>query len=341
VGYSVDDAPSMTGSIQGYSTRLASAVLEFGPLYRIWCLANQLDIIVKGAIVDMQDRANFSCEGVLTALIGYLRRQEKLIRDMDSKWPYWVIVRWKSVSPVLEWLLERRVRISDLCASRRFTSVPTEVCWSVAIVVQKKLFEQINITFSALQVDAAVMSKQYNCLRALVAILQEQCYAHRDEEKPCDDGRVFTNGEVVMIGQFSVHSGGLRSSVRSTGVAAQEIDEQLTYGQFNGVIRALVFAYLTSLNGIVRILQGRHSAHAESDHIPPILPLELCSTSACDFIAIVRTHKKRIEHHFKERSEEVIENSCDEHTQLLVEVALDSKLKDDLLFVSNQEFEVA
>jgi hypothetical protein len=112
----------------------------------------------------------------------------------------------------------------------------------------------------------------------------------------------------VTIGQFSAHSGGLRSLVRSTGVAAQEIEEQLTHRQRNDVIRALAFAYLTRLNGIVRILQGRQSAHAESDPIPPVLPLELCSTSACDFIALVGTYKKRIDHHFKERSEEVIQN---------------------------------
>jgi hypothetical protein len=84
----------------------------------------------------------------------------------------------------------------------------------VAIVVQK-FFKHINITFSALQVDAAVVSKHYNYLNALVAILQEHCSAHRDEEKPCDDdSRVFTNGEAVTIGQFSFHSGGLRRLVQ-------------------------------------------------------------------------------------------------------------------------------
>jgi hypothetical protein len=107
VGSSTDSTPSMTGSTKGFSTRLASAVLEFGPFFRIWCLEHQLDIIVKGAIVDMQDRANFSFEGVLTALIGYLRRQEKLIRDMGSKCPYWINVRWKL-------LCETRTRVPNL-----------------------------------------------------------------------------------------------------------------------------------------------------------------------------------------------------------------------------------
>jgi hypothetical protein len=200
----------------------------------------------------------------------------------------------------------------------------------LVVIVVQKFFEQINITFSALQVDAAVVSKQYNCLKAIVAILQEQRSAYRDEEKPCDDSRVFTNGEVVKIGQFSVHSAGLRSLVRSTGVAAQEIEEQLNHGQRHDVKHALAVVYLTSLNGMVRMSQVHQSAHAESDPIPPVLPLDLCSTSACDFIPLVRTHKKRIEHHFKETSEEVNENVCD-HKKLLEEVASDSKLKDALL----------
>jgi hypothetical protein len=62
-GSSTDGAPTMTGSILGVSTRLTSAVQKFGPLYPLWCLAHQLDIIVEGEMVDMQDRANFSFEG--------------------------------------------------------------------------------------------------------------------------------------------------------------------------------------------------------------------------------------------------------------------------------------
>jgi hypothetical protein len=63
VGSSIEGAPTMTGSILGVSTRLTSDVQKFGPLYRLWCLAHQQDIIVEGAKVDMQDSPNFSFEG--------------------------------------------------------------------------------------------------------------------------------------------------------------------------------------------------------------------------------------------------------------------------------------
>ena len=82
IGSSTDGAPNMTGAIQGFSTRLSSGVAEFGPLYRIWCLAHQLDIIVKASVVSMQNLVSFPFEKTLTTLVGYLRRQETLIRTM-------------------------------------------------------------------------------------------------------------------------------------------------------------------------------------------------------------------------------------------------------------------
>lgn len=102
----------MTGSIQGFSTRLSGDVAEHDPLYRIWCLAHQLDIVVKAWIVNMHNLTNFSFEKTLTTLIAYLRRQEALIREMGSKCPYWITVRWKSMSNVLQWQLKHRFRIN-------------------------------------------------------------------------------------------------------------------------------------------------------------------------------------------------------------------------------------
>jgi hypothetical protein len=62
IGSSTDGAPNMTGSIQGFSTRLSGDVAEHGPLYRIWCLAHQFDIVIKTSIVNMQNLTNFSFE---------------------------------------------------------------------------------------------------------------------------------------------------------------------------------------------------------------------------------------------------------------------------------------
>ncbi|OAE35286.1 hypothetical protein AXG93_392s1350 [Marchantia polymorpha subsp. ruderalis] len=79
IGSSTDGASNMTGTIQGFSTRLSDAVSEFGPLYRICCLAHQLDIIMKASIVSMQNLVNFPLKKTLTTLVGYLCMQKTLI----------------------------------------------------------------------------------------------------------------------------------------------------------------------------------------------------------------------------------------------------------------------
>lgn len=55
IGSSTDGAPNMAGSISGFSTRLQDAIEAqgAGAFYRVWCLAHQLDIIVKASVVDM------------------------------------------------------------------------------------------------------------------------------------------------------------------------------------------------------------------------------------------------------------------------------------------------
>lgn len=98
----------------------------------------------------------------------------------------------------------------------------------------------------------------------------------------------------ISMGQFSVPASGLKTLVRSTGVAAQEAQESLTTQQYNEVIFALDVVYLTALNGIARATQSCQSSRVESETVPPVLPIELFCTSQCDLIALVRNHKKRL-----------------------------------------------
>ena len=87
--------------------------------------------------------------------------------------------------------------------------------------------------------------------------LQHQCSATRYEEKSCDDPEVSSWNGDVCIGQLTVHASGLNTLIRSYGVAAQEIQEGMTIQQYNEVILALAILYLTTLNAIVKIIQGR------------------------------------------------------------------------------------
>jgi hypothetical protein len=100
IGSSTDGAPNMTGCNVGFTTRLATAAGNDRAFYRVWCLAHQLDLIVKASLHSIADTTAFPFMNTMTTIIGWLRRQDTLIRRMSSKCPYYINVRWTSVSKV-------------------------------------------------------------------------------------------------------------------------------------------------------------------------------------------------------------------------------------------------
>jgi hypothetical protein len=100
IGSSTDGAPNMTGCNVGFTTRVATAAGNDRAFYRVWCLAHQLDLIVKASLHSIADTTAFPFMNTMTTIIGWLRRQDTLIRRMSSKCPYYINVRWTSVSKV-------------------------------------------------------------------------------------------------------------------------------------------------------------------------------------------------------------------------------------------------
>mmetsp|Transcript_11331 Transcript_11331/g.22934 ORF Transcript_11331/g.22934 Transcript_11331/m.22934 type:complete len:395 (+) Transcript_11331:531-1715(+) len=72
VGVTTDGARSMTGTHRGAVTRIQNDASQEG-FYRIWCALHQLDIVVQKCITKY---FNDKFYNVLTAVIGYLRRQQ-------------------------------------------------------------------------------------------------------------------------------------------------------------------------------------------------------------------------------------------------------------------------
>ena len=56
---STDGAPNMTGCHSGFTTRLANGALG-QVFYRVWCLAHQLNIIIKDSLKAIADKAGLS-----------------------------------------------------------------------------------------------------------------------------------------------------------------------------------------------------------------------------------------------------------------------------------------
>ena len=101
IGLSTDGAPSMTGCNFGFVTQLANVVI-YGKLYRVWGLAHQLDRTIMAGLHMIADTGEFTFIQVAKNIVGWLQRQDTLIRRMGSKYPYCINIRWTSFSKVLK-----------------------------------------------------------------------------------------------------------------------------------------------------------------------------------------------------------------------------------------------
>ena len=109
VGVTTDGARSMTGTHRGAVTRIQNDALQQG-FYRIWCALHQLDIVVQKCITKY---FNDEFYNVLTAVIGYLRRQQMLIQRMKAKCPKVCDTRWLSLGRVCTWLSKEKVVVLE------------------------------------------------------------------------------------------------------------------------------------------------------------------------------------------------------------------------------------
>lgn len=164
---------------------------------------------------------------------------------MRNKSPYYINVRWASFSKVLKWLLSNR---SALCAN--FTSkecpiAPMEDWWLVAVIVQHCLLF-VNITFRALQVDSAFVSKKYGNQLELLVQLHEHCSAERDESIDVSVPVAF-DGDSLSGGEFKIPLSGIEQLQPLSGIeqllrriddSAAEIAAKLDLHPTERIIRA-------------------------------------------------------------------------------------------------------
>jgi hypothetical protein len=292
IGSTTDGAPNMTGCLQGFTTRLEGAATS-NVFYRVWCLAHQLDIIVKNGVSGIEDHTNFPFIGILTTFVGWLRRQDILIRDMGSKCPYLINVRWTSLAKVLRWLLRNRGAVCAYAEQKEYTNAPSKVWWCTALII-RYFFDPVLIAFDTLQVEAAVVENQYLCLNCLIQELQGHAHIVQDASKDATSTNVIAEDQRVTLGQFSVDVNGLRTLCGSINIASSEMYDQLNPTEIISVLRNAAVLYLVTLNGVVVVSQGRQSSHRQAAAIPPCLPLNLANMSTDGFVSLVRSHESRL-----------------------------------------------
>jgi hypothetical protein len=145
IGIATDGASSMTGSISGTCTRLAREC--HASIFRIWCGAHQLDLVMKKAFAKL---CNERFLNTVTSMTGHLRRQANLITEMKSMCPTFASTRWISKGKVLKWMKDNRLRLQQHFFQKNPTCTPPRDFWIIICVLQP-LVDRIEKTFMSLQ----------------------------------------------------------------------------------------------------------------------------------------------------------------------------------------------
>ena len=110
---------------------------------RIWCGAHQLDIVLQDAYTHFGNETFYIN---LTAAIGYLRRQQNLVKDMRSQAPKVADTRWESMSSVSAWFKAHKIALNDYFELKKPSCTPLP-CWWVQIMIINHFAARTTITF--------------------------------------------------------------------------------------------------------------------------------------------------------------------------------------------------
>ena len=177
-------------------------------LFRIWCVAHQLDIVVKEATRRVQYEAFYK---VAHALSVYLRIQHNLISNMGSQCPKdttW----WIAFGSMLSWLLAHRRRLLAHFDQKNPLEAPGALWWLIAGAILL-LFERIAITFTTVQSPVMVISQQRQEVKNLIddiqAILQGSPSPHDLDPSTVVENNDWSSTRLQSIRSFSTKACGL------------------------------------------------------------------------------------------------------------------------------------
>jgi hypothetical protein len=142
---STDGENRMTRCHHGVVTCLEQAA-EF-PVLRIWCVPHQIDIVIKNAATLLPDGQWIE---VVYKWCVHLRRQEKLIMDMNDKMCPKKTNRWAHFDNTLKFYISRQRKIVEHTDAHAHFESPSVKWWTITLVVAPAISE-INKTVIQLQ----------------------------------------------------------------------------------------------------------------------------------------------------------------------------------------------
>ena len=285
IGISSDGASNMTGAFPGVVTRLQQLALP--GLYRIWCCAHQMDLVVQKAIAVLCNK-NFVSS--VMGITGYLRRQVNLISEMQSKCPRFVNTRWLSMEKFLSWLILNRPCLTCHFDEKRPSCSPTKSFWIMAYVL-KGFVQTVNLTLVAIQGLSTLLNEQGKCLELLVNTLKEDCnvkgpdqFTEVPQHVLCGSYQVSYEDAETLIKDQDLFILGLLEDILTTEVP-----------EYTKVIHSTALLYAYSVDGFTRIVASQNAQNGPTNNLPSVMPQELIQMRPFEFSQIVLLHKQCLE----------------------------------------------
>jgi hypothetical protein len=304
IGIATDGASTMTGCIKGTCTRLSNEC--HSRIFRIWCGAHQLDLVMKRAFNKL---CNEKFLDTLTSVTGHLRRQQNLIADMKSTCPTFVTTRWLSMGKLLKWLIDKRVRLMQHFNEKKPACTPS-IDWWIVVAVIYPLVQRVEATFIAIQGMNTLVCEQKSQLSKLVCDMQ----VRTNVEGPMtarEHALLFppTLEEQALVSEFFyanlyyVTCVKTAEAIEEAGMTVQtDLDRLKEDGgiesgsPYHGVLKAVASFALTIVDGVSKIVaeQGVEDGGMLLNEIPPVLPVDLCSMAPRDFSRALQNQKERL-----------------------------------------------
>ena len=313
IGVSSDGASTMTGCIQGTVTRLGQEA--HGNIFRIWCGAHQLDLVVKKAFNKLCDERFL---GILTGVTGHLRRQQNLIADMKSSCPTFVSTRWISMGKVLKWLKLKRIRLSEHFESKKPACTPPLEWWIVILVIQP-LVERVEITFKSLQGLNTLVCEQRQQLSKLEQDIIARCNIHGPttaEEKTAFEQALQQNPKHgFLMEDYYVTNQRVCDAIDEVGGFVQIKMDTLKTSNIEGdkevyerIISTIGKFALELVIGIQKVVAERDADNSAADEMPPVLPLDLFAANSRVFTSALQKQRIRLLQKFEAEEVEKIDD---------------------------------
>jgi len=295
---STDGENRMTGCHRGVVTRLEQAA-EF-PVLRIWCVPHQIDIIMKNAAALPQDGQWIK---VVHKWCVHLRRQEKLIMDMNGKMCPKKTNRWVHLDNTLKFYISCRRKIVEHTDAHAHFESPSAKWWTITLAVAPAISE-INKTVVQLQNRSLIIIQQKIKIELLKDLLISMFKVKGIIEINDDKADKF-----YVDGNWCVEHQHIIEHIKDQGSFSQEcyagLDEN---NQKDVVLQISQFALF--------IVAGCDSVKAERDgnnyaselDAPPVVPHELVKLAPRHFISdVLNIYRPRLDRFWSEEDIDEIE----------------------------------